>query len=44
MDLKNLDNEQQARVINNQSRIQSILEDAKAVNAERLFTAESKKH
>lgn len=41
MDLANLSNEQQARVINNQSMIQSILEDAKAVNAQRLFTAES---
>ena len=41
MDLKNLDNEQQAAIINTQARVQSILEDAKAVNAERLFTAES---
>lgn len=41
MDLRNLDNEQQARVINNQNYVQSILEDAKSVNAERLFAAES---
>lgn len=41
MDLANLNNEQQARVINTQARVQSILEDAKAVNAQRLFTAQS---
>lgn len=41
MDMKNLDNEQQARVINNQNRVQSILEDAKAVNTQRMFTAQS---
>lgn len=41
MDMKNLDNEQQARVINTQSRVQSILEDAKAVNTQRMFTAQS---
>lgn len=41
MDMANLSNEQQAKVINNQARIQSILEDAKAVNAERLFEADS---
>lgn len=41
MDLANLSNEQQARVINTQARVQSILEDAKAVNTQRMFTAES---
>jgi hypothetical protein len=41
MDLKNLDNAQQAAVINTQARVQSILEDAKAVNTQRLFSAES---
>lgn len=41
MDLANLSNEQQARVINTQARVQSILEDAKSVNAQRLFTAQS---
>lgn len=41
MDLKNLDNEQQAEMVNTQNRVQSILEDAKAKNAERLFTADS---
>jgi hypothetical protein len=41
MDLANLDNEQQARAINTQNRVQSILEDAKAENANRLFVAQS---
>lgn len=41
MDLANLDNEQQARAINTQARFQSILEDSKAVNSERLFVANS---
>lgn len=41
MDMKNLDNRQQAAVINNQNRVNSILEDAKAVNTQRLFTAQS---
>jgi len=41
MDLANLTNEQQSKVINNQNRVNSILEDAKAVNAQRLFTAQS---
>jgi hypothetical protein len=41
MDLANLSNRQQAEVINSQARVQSILEDAKAVNTARLFAAES---
>jgi len=41
MDLTNLDNEQKANIINNQGRVQSILEDQKAINAQRLFTADS---
>jgi hypothetical protein len=41
MDMANLDNAQQAEIINTQNRVQSILEDAKAKNAERMFTAES---
>ncbi len=41
MDMKNLDNRQQAAVINNQNRVNSILEDAKAVNTQRMFTAQS---
>ena len=41
MDMANLDNRQQAEVINTQARVQSILEDSKQVNAQRLFTAES---
>ena len=40
MDMSNLSNEQQSRVINNAARVQSILEDTKAQNAERLFTAQ----
>jgi hypothetical protein len=41
MDLTNLQNEQQARVVNTQARVQSILEDAKAENTKRMFVAES---
>jgi len=41
MDLANLSNDQQARVINTQDRVQSILEDAKAVNTARMFTADA---
>lgn len=41
MDLANLSNEQQAAVINNQNRVQSIFEDSKAENTQRLFTAQS---
>ena len=41
MDMANLNNEQQARVINSQAIVQSILEDAKAVNTQRMFTADS---
>ena len=41
MDMANLTNDQQAAVINNQNRVQSILEDSKAENAKRLFTADS---
>jgi hypothetical protein len=41
MDMKNLDNKQQAEVINTQNRVQSILADANAQNAQRLFTAQS---
>lgn len=41
MDLQNLANAQQAEVINTQARVQSILEDAKAINTQRLFTAQS---
>lgn len=41
MDLANLSNDQQAAVINNQNRVNSILEDAKAVNTQRMFTAQS---
>lgn len=41
MDLANLSNEQQARVINHEARVQSILEDAKAVNTERMFLSQS---
>ena len=41
MDLKNLTNEQQAEVIDKQAMVQSLFEDQKAINAQRLFTAES---
>ena len=41
MDLANLANEQQSRVINTQSRVQAILEDSKAINTQRMFTAQS---
>ena len=41
MDMANLDNAQQAELINTQYRVQSILEDAKAKNAERMFSADS---
>jgi hypothetical protein len=40
MDMTNLDYAQQAELINTQNRVQSILEDAKAKNAERMFGAE----
>lgn len=41
MDMANLNNRQQAEVINTQARVQSILEDSKQENAQRLFTAQS---
>jgi hypothetical protein len=41
MDLANLSNEQQMAVVNTQARVQSILEDAKAQNTQRMFTAEA---
>lgn len=41
MDMANLDNRQQAEILNTQNRVQSILEDAKSTNAQRLFSAES---
>ena len=41
MDLANLNNEQQMAVINSQSRVQSILEDAKSLNTQRMFTADA---
>ena len=40
MDLANLDNDQQAEILNIQNRVDGLLLDAKAVNAERLFSAE----
>jgi hypothetical protein len=41
MDLKNLDNEQQAEVLNTQIRVDALFEDTKAKNTERLYTAEA---
>ena len=42
MDLKNLTNEQQAEVVNKQAVVQALFEDQKVMNAQRLFTAESR--
>lgn len=39
MDMANLSNEQQSKVINNQQRVQAILTDAGAQNAEKAFKA-----
>jgi hypothetical protein len=41
LDLANLSNEQQAEIINTQDKVQSLLQDQNAVNAQRLFTATS---
>ena len=41
MDLTNLTNEQQAEVINTQAMVEAILTDQAAINAQRLFGAES---
>lgn len=41
MDLANLSNEQQAEVINKEAMVQALFEDTKAINAQRLFTAET---
>lgn len=41
IDLANLANEQQAEVINTQSMVQALFTDQAAINAERLFTAET---
>lgn len=41
MDLKNLTNEQQAEMVNKQALVQALFDDTKAINASRLFTAES---
>lgn len=40
LDLKNLDNEQQSEIINKKARVDALFEDQKAVNAQRLFSAE----
>jgi hypothetical protein len=42
MDLTNLTAENEAEVINVNNRIQSLFEDARSKNAERLFTADAK--
>ena len=41
MDMSNLTNEQQAEVINTQAMVEAILTDQAAINAQRLFGAES---
>tara|TARA_E500000331_G_scaffold111324_2_gene108466 strand:+ start:19102 stop:20979 length:1878 start_codon:yes stop_codon:yes gene_type:complete len=41
MDLANLNNEQQMEIVNTQSRVQALLEDARATNTQRMFTAEN---
>ena len=41
MDLTNLSNRQQAEVINTQSMVQALFTDQAAINAQRLFTAET---
>jgi len=40
-DLQNLTNEQQAEVINTQAMVNALLTDQAAINAQRLFTAET---
>jgi len=42
IDLKNLTNEQQAEVINTQSMVDALFKDQAAINAQRLFTAETR--
>lgn len=42
MEITNLTNEQQAEIVNKQARVQTLFENTQAVNAERLFTAETK--
>lgn len=41
MDLQNLSNEQQAEVINTQSMVQALFNDQAAINAERVFGAQT---
>lgn len=42
IDLKNLTNEQQAEVINTQAMTDALFKDQAAINAQRLFTAETR--
>jgi len=41
MELTNLDNKQQTELLNTETRVDGLLEDARAVNAERLFSADA---
>ena len=41
MDMANLTNEQQAEVVNKQALVQAMFDNTSAVNAERLFTAQT---
>lgn len=41
MDMSNLSNEQQAELVNKQAFVQSLFDNTKAINAQRLFTADN---
>lgn len=41
MELTNLNNKQQTELLNTETRVDGLLEDARAVNAERLFSADA---
>ena len=41
MDMQNLSNEQQAEIVNKQAFVQSLFDNTKAINAQRLFTADN---
>jgi hypothetical protein len=41
MDMQNLSNEQQAEIVNKQAFVQALFDNTKAINAQRLFTADN---
>jgi hypothetical protein len=41
MEMQNLSNEQQAEIVNKQAFVQSLFDNTKAINAQRLFTADN---